>query len=741
MTRTPGKSKTESLNTRGPMCGPRRGGYAMLLVMIAIAIAAIVAMEMLGSLTPATTMASNTRGSADAHAVAQGALDAAEAYLAEHADDWTTDNTDKSEGWWATDVTLGDGTYSLYATRTDGDAGDDAEDFEPGDRITFVATATDAGVTAQATRVVETDPAADPLTLLFVKPGTADLSPTSSAGKTAAYFEGLGYTVEYIAATASSSAFDDAATRNMVAYVPEDVSSGDLNTKLYDAPLGVVIEEPYNADDFEIANPPQQYNSDTIVITDNTHSITEGFALGGLVICSTVNEMHRSDGGFAADTKSLAETTSGYPVLLYLDIGDRDRTGATVAGRRLVMPWGWTFHDFDALNADGRTILQRSVEWAAMYGESVGLTANWYNLDASLDELADVDWADIDDTSNEPDINWPSTTDTWRAGIQDDLFALELTGTVTAPSTGTWTFYLDSDDGSDLVIDGATVIDNDGLHGMVELSGAVSMTEGEALPIRVRFFENYGGAGLILSWSGPGTPKQVVPASAFGATETSGDAIAHWPLDETSGTTASDGAGGHHGTLHNGVTTGAAGVVGTAMDFDGGNDHIAIAHSDDLLLDAGTVAFWFRPDDTSGHQAMFSKDTSYYATGGHLHIYLNGSQLRVRLQDTASDHNTQTGSGAISAGNWYHLAFTFGPAGASLYVNGTLTDSDPYTGGLGTTSGGAGNYEPLVLGAGTWSSSQGSKDPVNNYFNGKMDEVYIFNRQLDATEIDALANP
>lgn len=79
---------------------------------------------------------------------------------------------------------------------------------------------------------------------------------------------------------------------------------------------------------------------------------------------------------------------------------------------------------------------------------------------------------------------------------------------------GIWTFYTESDDGSRLYIDGSLVVDNGGLHGMEERSGAVQLRAGEH-EIKIDFFENGGGAGCKASWEGPGTGKQIIPAGAL----------------------------------------------------------------------------------------------------------------------------------------------------------------------------------------------------------------------------------
>lgn len=47
-------------------------------------------------------------------------------------------------------------------------------------------------------------------------------------------------------------------------------------------------------------------------------------------------------------------------------------------------------------------------------------------------------------------------------------FVFDLEGTINVPATGNWTFFTSSDDGSRLYIDGNEVVNNDGLHGVVE---------------------------------------------------------------------------------------------------------------------------------------------------------------------------------------------------------------------------------------------------------------------------------
>ena len=73
-----------------------------------------------------------------------------------------------------------------------------------------------------------------------------------------------------------------------------------------------------------------------------------------------------------------------------------------------------------------------------------------------------------------------------------------------------WWLWIDRDDGSRLWIGDELVVDNDGLHGMVERTGSIALLQGKH-PIRIAFFENGGGAGCIVRIGGPATSYAVIP--------------------------------------------------------------------------------------------------------------------------------------------------------------------------------------------------------------------------------------
>jgi len=75
---------------------------------------------------------------------------------------------------------------------------------------------------------------------------------------------------------------------------------------------------------------------------------------------------------------------------------------------------------------------------------------------------------------------------------------------------GSYNFYLKSDDGSKLFVNGELVVDNDGLHGMENTAeGSLELQPG-FFTVRVDYFEKDGEQGIKLRYAGPETLGQQV---------------------------------------------------------------------------------------------------------------------------------------------------------------------------------------------------------------------------------------
>lgn len=90
-----------------------------------------------------------------------------------------------------------------------------------------------------------------------------------------------------------------------------------------------------------------------------------------------------------------------------------------------------------------------------------------------------------------------------------DNIAVTFDGFIQIKTEGPYRFMLGSDDGSKLYIDGKTIVDNDGNHGVLMANGQIDLKPGKHA-IRVEWFNGGGGAWLGAYFEGPGIPRQFI---------------------------------------------------------------------------------------------------------------------------------------------------------------------------------------------------------------------------------------
>ncbi|MBM4110724.1 MAG: hypothetical protein FJ254_05105 [Phycisphaerae bacterium] len=148
-------------------------------------------------------------------------------------------------------------------------------------------------------------------------------------------------------------------------------------------------------------------------------------------------------------------------------------------------------------------------------GDVASLLVDYYDLSAAPPSVL-PDFAQLTPyrTFFSNQVNYPSTGGNFADSQRADTVGAVWTGWINVPASAEWTLFIESDDGSRLWIGDQLLMDNDGLHAMVERSNTIALAAGKH-PVRLAFFENGGGAGMILRWQGPGVAKAVIPASAL----------------------------------------------------------------------------------------------------------------------------------------------------------------------------------------------------------------------------------
>ena len=98
--------------------------------------------------------------------------------------------------------------------------------------------------------------------------------------------------------------------------------------------------------------------------------------------------------------------------------------------------------------------------------------------------------------------------------LKEDGWGLVFSGYIGISAPGEYTFHIESNDGSRLLIDGKAVVNNDGQHGIESKSGKIHLNKGKHA-IRILYFESGGSEFLKLYYQGPGFDKMEVPASIY----------------------------------------------------------------------------------------------------------------------------------------------------------------------------------------------------------------------------------
>lgn len=104
----------------------------------------------------------------------------------------------------------------------------------------------------------------------------------------------------------------------------------------------------------------------------------------------------------------------------------------------------------------------------------------------------------------------PASVVSHTLAIRNSNFGILFEGYIQIPASGVYNFYINSDDGSKMILDSTEVIVNDGIHGMREEVKSLALAKGYH-KLRIEYFQGEGGSGLEFKIEAPGQPKAFVP--------------------------------------------------------------------------------------------------------------------------------------------------------------------------------------------------------------------------------------
>ena len=108
------------------------------------------------------------------------------------------------------------------------------------------------------------------------------------------------------------------------------------------------------------------------------------------------------------------------------------------------------------------------------------------------------------------DFDWQEGAPT--NGIGPDHFSVRWEGQIKAPTSETFTFIAQADDGVRLWINNQLLIDKWQVPNAGEWSGSINLEAGKTYSLMMQYFDQEGPALARLSWSSPSTPRAIIPA-------------------------------------------------------------------------------------------------------------------------------------------------------------------------------------------------------------------------------------
>jgi hypothetical protein len=198
---------------------------------------------------------------------------------------------------------------------------------------------------------------------------------------------------------------------------------------------------------------------------------------------------------------TLTRTTSGSDSIL---------TGSVTAGDvTRSLRYRWTVSQ--PMPAGGSPLLEAfTVATTPATLSAIG----WSGTAAAIGTSTDVNFASL------------NAVPLWRGG-PILRFGARITGLLTVTLPGTYSFGIESDDGSDLAISGSTVVSHDGPHSMTLMSGSTVLSAG-TYPFVARVFQGSGSNGLRMYWQPPGSGAlTLVPRSALSGSGASRGVTVH----------------------------------------------------------------------------------------------------------------------------------------------------------------------------------------------------------------------
>ncbi|MDQ4051592.1 MAG: family 43 glycosylhydrolase [Actinomycetota bacterium] len=208
--------------------------------------------------------------------------------------------------------------------------------------------------------------------------------------------------------------------------------------------------------------------------------------------------------------------------------------------------------------------------------------------------------------------------------------------------------------------------------------------------------------------------------------------VAHYPLDATAGSTATDLTG--HG--YDGTVSGDATWADGALNLGGTNGHVELPDNMMTGLDAITVStdVWVDPAQGTPYFIWGLGNTTSGAGNGYLFTTGNSAYRTSIASGNWSTEQTASSGSALARGAWKNLTYTLTPDGtATIYLDGMQVGQK-----TGVT------IDPGDIGGGITKNNYIGRSvyTADKFLKGKVRDFRIYNRALSPAEVrDLGADP
>ncbi|MBU2634401.1 MAG: LamG domain-containing protein [Nanoarchaeota archaeon] len=175
---------------------------------------------------------------------------------------------------------------------------------------------------------------------------------------------------------------------------------------------------------------------------------------------------------------------------------------------------------------------------------------------------------------------------------------------------------------------------------------------------------------------------------------------------------------GNNGILGGTAKFNATSKFGNALWLDGNSDYVEVIDSSslDLGTDSMTIVAWVYPKTFGDTDEIVKKDNSYI-------LRLSGTSGAVEGYLWADTNVNRVGpsTNLLVQNSWNHVAMIYNTTTQQLFINGIADATDPQTGNVDNSA------INLMIGS--------HQDKAQEFFDGGIDELRIWNRALSAEEI------